>query len=122
MHCDCCLTGKAWNVWNLLRSLNGDLKAAIHCDNMVDVFIDQDDYLIEALMHLSNIQATCWLVLWPRFYCLVISLFVTCYHLRIMKLCVRSSSLLFYFVGCLGPVDFIRKCSGRGRESKASRQ
>jgi len=46
-------------VWRQLVSLSRDVKAIDCCNSFVDMFIDQDDFLIESLLRLSNIHSSC---------------------------------------------------------------
>ena len=46
-------------VWSLLESLNVAVKAAARCSSLVDVMIDQDDLLVESLLHLAAVYSAC---------------------------------------------------------------
>jgi len=52
------MLGKMSSAWRMLESLNRDLETA-HYSSFVDAFLDQDDFLVESLLRLSNIHSSC---------------------------------------------------------------
>ena len=47
------------DIWRTLKSVVVDMKAAVHCGSLIDIMIDRDDFLVESLLHLSNIHSAC---------------------------------------------------------------
>ena len=57
--CVCvCVVGDD-DVCRMLSSLNVQVSTAARCSSLVDVMIDQDDFLIETLLRLNTVHAAC---------------------------------------------------------------